>query len=594
MRRLGWAALLFPLLLFAQQADPTYTPAATATEGSLIARADVQLVAEGKIEDVAAADLPFTRYIWLPWGEPKSDEIRVKAQALTAGLAHISQASEFVRPNVVAGGRLLRVNLKNLCPNDKLPKYVEFWESLQFDPTFSVLITPDQVRLLNQISKELLEKINGQECSVACWDGADQRKRTTKRMKIAEAMKTAEADTLIRVNGHHLNAKAHVELQTATKSLAPIVDARYFVYRSLSAIQDDGVYRDVYGGLYYDLSGIRDMTKGSEKTDLDNFLAALGIKGGIKKLLEEGRADERAAMFRSNVTSRGRLVLWFSSPSTRRSVNTGLVMITRDLKTKRVDIGTHPVLNLDDFKHDATEVIFERPDGTLGYVLFDGEDKLQDEAPADVVVDRTVPEPHSPRLQPGISCIRCHGKKEAMGWQPMANDVKTLLRHVGVFGDVSVRGRPVAEVLDRLKGRYQGSPEKPLRLARDDLMAAMLRITGPWKAGDGDAADQTDITNRIARELAAIYAEAWYDPVGPKAAMRDLGFHVAEEKAAAYLTRLLPPVERSSGIYPEDARIAALRAGLSLNRFDWNMAFPFASARAQQTVLAMRQGKRLE
>ncbi len=559
-----------------QAQEPAYKLSSTAPEASLLARQT--------IEQLPHEDLPFTRFLWLPWGAPGSDELKVKAQANVFGLAQVSRASVFTRPGVVGQGRLLRIDMRAMCPSDQLPAYLELWEAFQFDPSFSVLITPDQVRLLDQVSKELLTSINGHECTVSCWQND---KRVLKKMKLADALAMKQSDTLIRVNGHHLDAKAHVELQIATKSLAPVVDARYFLYRALSTVQDDGLYKDVYGGLYYDLSGIRDMTKGGEKTDLDNFLAALGIRGGIQKLLDAGRADERAAVFRSNVTGRGRLVLWFSAPSSRRSVNTGLVMITRDLKQKRVDIGTHPILNLVRFAHDATEVIYERPDGTHGFVLFDAADKLQDEAPVDVVADRTVPEPHSPRLQSAISCIRCHGaRKDSMGWQPVANDVQSLLKHVGVFGDFSERNRTIGDVLDQLKGRYQGNADKALRIGRDDYMAAVLRITGPWQAG---LPDQTDVVVHASSALGEIYSEAWYDAVTPQAAMRDLGFLVSEDKAAKYLTKLLPPVAKASGIYPEDPRIAALCAGIPISRFDWSLVFPFASARRTQALAAWQK-----
>jgi hypothetical protein len=493
------------------------------------------------------------RYLWCPEGV-----LDQKCAALVCNV--VSRATAVYRP--VPVGRLLRVDLRRLSRSERdLGELKGLWEDFCFDPSFSVLVTPDQLRFAHAAGATV-------------------------------EIDSHKAGSVVRVDGLHLDRTLLGDLQHRLHTGAPVTEWRYFAWRSLTAIKDRGVYADVWGGRYYELRGIR---KGKVKgaTDLDVLLDQFGVgnvSAGLTadKLFDRLRSDQRAGLFRSGVTGKPRRVDWFHGPDARDG--TGAISVTHDLRDQDVDVGTHPVFNLLHFKEAATEVILEGTNGMHVYTIHGANQELLDEAAQEVVSDRTVPNPFPPRLQPALSCIACHEEDGSDGWKPTPNDVRTMLARrtrLDVFGDLSKQDQ--LDAVDRVGGLYAGDFTKAIRRARDDYAEAVLKAAGPWP----ESKDQTDVVKHGMGRLARRVREYWYGAVSPRDALRELGIDAPADRAKEVFAALLPPDKAldAGGYYQESPTLGALKEGLSVNRSDWDLVKGFAAVRAVDTLAALR-GKR--
>lgn len=143
----GTLSLFLPLVAGHRLPDPpgdppkkkkeviTFTP--TSSEAILLAYADAAHLPNHV--------LPFVRYIWCPSEDPRE----IKATSLVVNID--SRSPIIVKPTPVPGN-LVRVYLKWYAPTpDDLTDWLKFWEDLQFDPAFSLLITKDE---LDNLAKE--------------------------------------------------------------------------------------------------------------------------------------------------------------------------------------------------------------------------------------------------------------------------------------------------------------------------------------------------------------------------------------------------------------------------------------------------------
>ncbi len=587
-------------------------------------------------------EAPFYRYVWVTDGEPET----LKAMALAVN--YPSHATTIVRPTPVVVGRtmLLRVDLRAYAPlNAQLEQFLKLWEDYQNDPKFSILLTKDVLANLRfpdgkvpvvKVRRKVKKKVEVPHTGEAQWRtekrviqhaGGDYKypddtNRVIEkcppgsysvelRFKVApapafefvvveETVETKLTDVkdvdLLRLPGYHLPGQAYEDLSTRLRTAAPVVSHDYWVARHLSTIKQTGLFAELYGGRYYEFMLFkRDQKKG---TDEDHLLESLGlgnVEAGLtaEKLFDQIRSDQRIAMFKSAVTGKPRRTDFLRSPTGRDS--TGIVSITHDLFDEAIDIGQHPIMNLLKFKDSGREGIFEQRNGLHGFWLTDGDGRLADEAPPNLVADHQIPSPHTRRLQPAISCIRCHGLGRDDGWKPAKNEVKQLLakqnRRGDVLGDLTNRGNTIADALDRLAGLYQGDPEnRLLPRGRDDYAAAVLKATGPW----AESKDQTDVVNLSAARISKVWDERHYQMVTPRQALRELGLVVAEKDAHDVLEAVLPPAAEDAvlGIVPEDPRVVALLAGLAINRVDWDLIYGFAATRAQRALKALHGEKK--
>ncbi len=623
VRKLLFLLVLWPFLGGSVQAQPKKADQQPPIKHCMTP-AEAHAIALLDLRTIPPDDQVFQRYLWAREVAKET----VKSEALTLNI--ISRASVLVRPQTVGPGYLLRVDLRKYAPRaSDLQDWIDTWEQLQFDPSFNLLLTKDLLEILARQPQESIPRTRIRRTSTPArqvvgpvktegewalvdsepWKdekGVEYKKRWVwKEKQIVgpmpqpvlvesgfwdEVLVTSIKDVdVIRLNGQHVDPTTFAALQDMTQSLAPVVEYGYFLTRALTAIQDKGLFKVVYGGLYYDFAGIDTAKKAKKQkaTDEDLLFERLGIGDVDKgltaaKIFNDLRSDQSVAVFRSDVTGKPRGVDII--PSLARRGESSFVSVTHDIKDSDVDVGQHPILNLLNAKDAAREIIFVKTNGLNGYVLFNNKGDRQDEVPPDIAVDRTIPAPHCPRLQPAIGCIRCHGFDGSDGWKPLKNDVKTLLADkLDVFGDISDGRNAITDTIDRLGGKYMGSPDKILRRGRDDYAENVLRVTGPWEKAKKD---QSDIIKIASNEIGDIYSRYNYDLVDAQVALRELGFIVVKEQAIPLLKSLLPPdiESRVFGVIPEDPRLAALKAGLSVNRNDWAMVFSFAAARSQKAI----------
>lgn len=582
----------------------------------------IQALADQVQASIPPGERCYTRYIWIP--DAAIDSRRVTS----LGLNYISRGEEIILPTVVADGHLLRVNLKMYCSTDAdLHDWLHIWEEFAFDPAFAYLITKDNL----DFEQKLLETFPVQEVvvspAVVSPDREENRVithsggryvypddsgrvheslpagsytvdlkfkgRTTPPVtkKIGGINPNGKTVDVLRFNAQHINQEAFLRLQSLTVSAAPVVEYRYFLTRALSTIQDKGVFKQVFGGLYYQLRGIKKakdvLGKDTKATDLDLFFDQLGIgniKAGLtqEKLFDQLRSDQRLVVFRSDITGKPREVSSFHTPADREGGAWGA--ITGDIKDADIDIGDRSFANLLTPRRAAREAIFPTRTGFSIFGLFNGDGALQDEVPPDVAIDSTIPGPYTRRLQAAIGCIRCHGTDGSDGWKPLQNDAKTLLAgRLDNFGDLSQGRYSLSpQTINRLRGQFGGDFTKNLRRARDDVAEVTLRATGPWKESQ---ATQSDVVRVAAKYLTDTYADYNYTMIDARRALIECGLDVEKTKAVEIFAKLVQvDTKIPAAIYLEDPRIGALKAGLSILRSDWALVYSIVMDRIQTNL----------
>jgi len=551
------------------------------------------------VATLSPEDRLFTRYVW----DPDNDFETVQEIAFITN-AVLDRTPVVVRPVPVISDvaetksrvTLQRINLRHYANNAQdLKELVEAWEEFQFDPMFHLLVTSDTLKFLTaegidvpkqrrKVSKKVLVDVDPYK---------DPKDGKTYKQKFVDQDEVVEMDGLsadvkvIPIVSEHIDKTSFAELSLATNSQAPIVNVHYWNFRTTSTIQDkdaagkDTVFSTIYGGLYYRFAGIRKGFK--QGTDEDNLFEQLGIgnvaqKINAKAVFDKLRSDQRVALFHSAVTGHERAADILKGLTGRDS--SGLVIITHDRKQANIDHASNAIANLIDFQDDARELIFEKTNGLHGFAMFNGKGELQDEVPFDVALDYTIPAPYGGRLQ-SRGCFVCHGPSS--GWQPLKNDVKTILSDkLNNFGDLLDNVKRGSADVQRIVGLYGGDVEfKTLPRARDDYASAVLRATGPWGGpGVKDKHNLADIAKDASAKMAKLYGDYYYRTVSAKDALLDQGVDVDEKDAPAALAKLLPPVNLAiDGIIPEDPVIYALTKGISVGRTAYDLRLSFISTR---------------
>lgn len=507
---------------------------------------------------------PWQRYIWFP--EP--DEKKIAAISFAVNTA-VSKASTIVQPRKLFGGQLISYDLRLLAPRER--EYTELfniWERLATEPYFHIVSDPSNLLPANAVAIEsnpldpvgsIRFKLNEELWYKSPagrffnWSGSEW-------VLSAELGVNQSAVTY----GAHTNLVNATLVQGMTGVNASVVRYDYFLVKILSTLD---------GGLYYDLAGLRQMEAEAKQRKVSTQQVLLESLGADEQLVAKLRSDQRVAIFKSGVTGKPRRLDIFAGVGVRASSGTGFISITHDVSDDTQGQQFDPIRNLLDFQDDARELIAEKPNGLHVFALFDGKGQLQDSAPDNVVKDHTIPQPNTARLQSAISCIRCHGPEE--GWRSFNNDVQTLLSGtLDVFDDLR-GGFDVPDTLDRLAGLYSGNLSKPIRRARDDYSDAVFIATSGMSVPE------------VSSTVANIYREYYYDLVDAKKACYELGYKVPENQSLQQLRQILPPLRSDElGISPEDPIIGALKAGLAVQRYQWEQVYADAAFRVMQSQLS--------
>jgi hypothetical protein len=473
---------------------------------------------------------------------------------------------------------LLRVDIRNYAARAQdLSDWLNTWEALRFDPAFVLDITPDTLKLALLNPFEMIRAYKAEGKITYTKVGA----------------KELEESGVLRVLAPDINPEPYQELQQLLFTTAPIVTTEYFTARSLASIKDEklfnGLYNELYGGLYYDFTGIPGNSK--EGTDLDNLLDRLGV-GSVKgkvtadQLFQDRKSDrKRVAVFRSNVAAkRPRRIDFLPILASDAFESPRIFTITFDLKRANLDIGVHPIMNLlktlRDF--DASEAIWTQRNGLLGYALYNGKGVRQEKAPDDVVKDHAVAEPFYGELQAPISCMRCHEKRGHKGWQPVKNDAQELLKFrrgqlpLIPTGDLNFEDQ--GDALDQIRTLFSGNAEAFLGGARDAYTTYVWRATGSWKTSKKN---NNDVVELSSGKLVDIWDRYFYGDVTAVDALWDAGFDIPEVNTAALVLDKLIQVPPGGA---EDIRIAQLRQGGTIGRYEFDLVRRIVSTRVHKTL----------
>ena len=504
------ALLLFAALAQATPADPWHSPA----EAFRVAAADAQSIGANAI---------YFRYVHLPTSD--QNDLRWHVYAVNECVSELRNPN-IVLPTIMGDGHVARWDLRLLAPrirDDGSPdvfRLMEVWDRI-FDPSLYV---------------KLVEPIKA-KIAVAPYKASDGK---TYNFNILQ--RSHVPDSLFEPHGSALTA--------ATLCSTPLVSLHEFQRLAMTSVDD---------GLYYEFLGLP-----STVNEL------LQLFGADRKKIETLRTDQKAVTLISGVTNGPRRIIVLPGIQSRPSENQGLIWITEDFIASQVQPETDPARNLHGKKHDASELIIDRPNGAHIYYLADANGNRQDSAPDNVATDTNIERHGDRRLQPARSCVVCHAMNQWRGLATFQKDVqKTLAGRLDYAADRDTLTGDELDNLQRTIGLYQWNPEKLVSRSRDDYSDFMVRVTGHMQPEDIG-----EITRRF-------FDEYWESPVTPAEACRELGLTVPEGiDPAEHLARSLPPrnAEITPGLFAEDIYIAALCSGQSITR-----------ANFLQVVLEMRR-----
>lgn len=549
--------------------------------------ADAQADALADVVSASVYDRPFFRYIWDPDAKPEYGK-------LISWTANWLSDTPVYRPKLIMGRTILyRIDLRRYALDERVLKvWLRTWEDFVFDPNFSLLITQDTLDLIFKATHKWpfgVLRVEGGKALVPCksYVGRDGNKYSQKWVSV------------IRLPLDILDPVITAQLEHETVSIAPVVHWEYWTMRSLEAIKEEEPYTTIFGGLYYELAGVRTAKEAGKKkaTDLDQLMEDLGIidDADVTKFqakFDRLGSDQRVAMIKSKVTGKERVV--FLLPALKSVRYRSVVLLTQDRKDGKIDILSNPFKNLLTPRVDASEVYWNTPFGGQKKALFNGQGKRQDEVPPDVANDHNIPEPYTKRLTLG-SCDACHLKSGNDGWMPIPNEVQAALHNrpaPDIQTDVGNRNALVQDTVNLLAQKYAGDADQLTSELRRGTIAAILRMTGPWK-NDPDKT-QTGTARMVANEYQDLRIRYRFSEVDPAKALREIGYKA--DDAVKALNMLLPPDVKSRNdflqVVPEDVTLAQLKAGKSVNRYAWELSKGFAIGRARQSYQRMMmQGK---
>lgn len=536
------------------------------------------------IQDLAA--LPedarlHVRYIWDPTGNVENGQVL----SLVLNMA-VSQADSSVRPDLVPGsqGQLWRFDLRRCCPEEQdFVRVRDILEELDLQEPYFHMVQ-EQVTF-----KTVRKKV---KVTVEPYEAVDNRIYDY----VYEERDVEEVDQRVQAAVFPLHVGPGMETLSATMGTNnPIMRLDWFMVKCLTTLD---------GGVYYDLLDIRDSAdvNGKRVTAQQQWLTALGAD---EQLISRLNASNRAVVFRSNVAQRRpRLIEVYFGSGVAPAEGIPLISLTHDVFPEDIDPREHIVRNLLNFydaerkifKDRAREAIGVRRNGWPIYALFDQAGDLQEVVPDKVARD-DVPHPFDARLQPGLSCIRCHFPDD--NWKPVKNDLGHMLRttqnglRMDIFDDLASDELPY-EAINRMAGQFGATDfqlDNAFRISRNAISLEVYRAT-KFSGLRVDGATLPQLGERVMK----VHSQYMFDPITPQSALREAGFKVSEELAVQLFNQVCPPLPPNSyGFSPEDPLIGRLRAWtpehpLNMSRFEWEQIYPDVMIRIATAATQQDQG----
>jgi hypothetical protein len=267
-----------------------------------------------------------------------------------------------------------------------------------------------------------------------------------------------------------------------------------------------------------------------------------------------------------------------------------LVGITDDVALDSIGADQDVLLNTRKPQADAHEILAPGRNGLLKQLLSNGEGKRQRFVPNSIASNRKIPNPHPPILEGIVGCIQCHYADGHDGWIPITNDVTKLSDVMRVFGDTGLKNINPFEAEQKFEELYGGNADKVLRQAREAQQELILAIVG-----DDGQGKITEVSKRATQLLSDRYNAHRYNKIGAQQALVECGWLVPEEHATVLFNMLAAPPGIVDGVIVlEDPRIGKVRAGIKIDRTQWDFVKNIAAARIQAAMSGLPMPKQVE
>lgn len=536
---------------------------------------DAVALAIADLNTFSSDEQRFIRYIWLPpW---VSNSYAVGSLFLNEV---VSRSTQILNPYMLSrnGVHLMRVDLRLYAPDPRDRAELEaVWDALE--PVYFTFrtATVDQqfadgsfissvdgssfranVQILQTKGNQCLIKYNKQQV----WTDRKFLSGFTTRQVATQGTQVA-----------HMGPQAFL-LPQLTDSQVPIIRLDVLIRQGYTSLDTEE-----YEGLYYRFIGI-------DKLTINQLFAKVGVSA---------RADNttRLPILKSGVTGMERIIDYHTGNSVRPHAGSGRLAVTRDLTVAQR--GASWLIDLNDFleRAKASEIIYERPNGTHGYAIYNN--NVQVDSVPDTAADNwRVPSPNNNILSAGIGCMYCHSDVAGTsGYNRVSNEFKDLMERSPEFAAVIEQeqlllGASTNQGIAAALARRQGA-----RRVLEDF-TGLEDIAAQFYNDDKDwiPQDQANYARAIRRATfrdvkvaahATIAMQNDYDYrlVSPKVAARDVGFEIEEGEDAAEVFRRI----FGEALGYENPIFAALKIKKGIPRGAWEATYPLAAERTAASLM---------
>lgn len=460
-------------------------------------------------------------------------------------------------------GHVLRVNMRTCCPRDADYTRVRLlWETLAHRNFYFHSINPffkanaDGIALASVDDKHIVVR----EVPPFVLKG--------KTFRAKHFAHFVPGVFLAGLKGKDLSA--YDELCELTGSENPIMRMDQFICISHRAARD---------GLYYDLAGIP-----ATEAEFDRLVGADFQRSA------DLRADRRSVVWRREMNGSPSMFEWantvgYDFPAVK----------TLDFARRESGADKHPLYNILDRNHVATEEFAAKSNGHILMALFNAKGERQDVAPGNVAIDYSV---HPPvEVEAGL-CFRCHNQwllpagnsllamvdanVKVKGWKELP--LRQKFRKLGIIDDFGQKD-DIEDILDRAAGLYGGNPQEPFALANFAHAKAAIASTGGIFGNDP--------VPKVTAKLTEQFNRYEQDSITPLMACLELGIRAKDDIEAQ---RILSDVSLSLhpntyGFSPETPALWALvtwkpKSRDLPKRQDWETEYATLMARVNNALRA--------
>lgn len=358
---------------------------------------------------------------------------------------------------------------------------------------------------------EKVRKKDGYGRDYEVWDAATSTWRpeyesvTRTRKKVAAGYKKKGAKKV--VLGSNLNKATVIGLVSVLETDFPIFDLRWF---SANALVEP---------IYHEL------------LDLDDTEASVKKLAGFNEEdAKRAQSALRGAVLFSEVAHHNRALV--RSPTQNRN-GRGTYQESKDYKNS-VDLQDVLKDTLTD-KPDAEEIIFNLPNGLLGFFVVDGDGKRLDKADGDVAANRRS-KFRDTQVRTAYHCMACHYADK--GWIEIDDEVRALSKK-----NVTL----IADAFDKRSGKSTSLRGDQIRrqYLKDDFNE-LLRVDQALVESSVDGATTGLGSKKAGKVIANLIYDYNEKPLTTATAAREFGYPV-EAVEAAMKTTGLDPVYASLG-----------------------------------------------